>query len=116
MDYASPALGPDAVARDSLYGLPFILDDSLGIALTPATVTLTPVYDAQGNLVSVQGSIDVNQLYMYLSFFEYVRPISYGFVWTYGFVSFDVSQFEVPISVYQAVQQGGAPPKFGLLF
>ncbi|MCE4611668.1 MAG: S8 family serine peptidase [Desulfurococcales archaeon] len=116
VDYASPALGPSAVARDSLYGLPFILDDSLGIALTPATVTLTPVYDAQGNLVSVQGSIDVNQLYIYLPFFEYVRPISYGFVWTYGFVSFDVSQFEVPIEVYQAVQQGGAPPKFGLLF
>jgi subtilisin family serine protease len=100
VDYASPALGLNAIARDE-YGLPLILDDGLGLALTPVAVE-----------PNATGYIEVNttQLLVYDPLTG-VYTTNYG--WVYDLYSGNSTVFPVDTWYVGNIPHYG-PMKFGL--
>ncbi|WP_048061484.1 S8 family serine peptidase [Hyperthermus butylicus] len=106
VDYASPGLGLDAIARDE-YGIPLIFDaDSLGLVLTPVPaipVNETHVY------------VDVSELYFfyppYNVFKDNVSFARFGDVWLYWNLP---EYWRVPLDVYAGFSTSGVVPRFGI--
>ncbi|BEP16829.1 hypothetical protein PYJP_01810 [Pyrofollis japonicus] len=104
VDYASPGLGLEAIARDE-NGIPMILDsDGYGLVLTPVTATIV-------NSTTI--SINLSQLYFFMPPY-YVFKYSMGFAYIGGYwLDYNLSTiWTVPSTV---TQNADVPPRFGLV-
>ena len=92
VDYGSPGLGLEAIARDS-YGWPLILDaDSFGLVLTPV----------EGDVSGTTMYVDTSQLYVFDSWFPAVYKEDVGVVYTgCGYDEFDISTWDISNIQYQ---------------
>ena len=103
VDYASPGLGLEAIARDE-YGIPLILDaDEYGLVLTPVTaepVNSTYVYT------------NISQLYFFMPPM-FVFKYSMGFAYVAGcWLDYNLTEYwQVP----EEVTNSSLPPHFGLV-
>ncbi len=98
VDYGSPALGPEAVARDQ-FGWPLILDaDSFGLVLTPV----------EGVVVGTTLYVNTSELYVYDSWFPAVYREDVGVVYTgCGYDEFDISTWDISnIQYYGKIKFG----------
>jgi len=98
VDYGSPALGLEAVARDQ-YGWPLILDaDSYGLVLTPV----------EGNISGTTMYVNTSLLYVYDSWFPAVYREDVGIVYTgCGYDEFDISTWDISnIQYYGKIKFG----------
>jgi len=108
VDYASPALGLDAIARDS-YGLPMILDMSGGLVFFPI------VAEYVGNNTIY---VNATSLYAYLPLYQYwmVGPQQFQY-FNGNMVFYNVSgYYQIPSTVAEALARGAAPIRFGVAY
>jgi len=109
VDYASPALGEDAIARDQ-YGLPMILDMSGGLVFFPVVAKLvnsTTIY------------VNASKLYAYLPIFQYwlVGDLQLDYYSGGTLVFYNASgYYRIPDAVAQALARGAAPVRFGVAY
>ena len=112
VDYGSPGLGLEAIARDS-YGWPLILDaDSYGLVLTPV----------EGNVSGTTMYVNTSQLYVFDSRFPAVYKEDVGVVYTgCGYDEFNISTWDISNIQYQGKIKFGLAVKniiyeYGLLW
>jgi len=109
VDYASPALGLDAIARDN-YGLPMILDMSGGLVFFPI------VAEYVGNNTIY---VNATSLYAYLPLYQYwlVGELQLNYYSGGGLTFYNVSgYYVVPQVVADALARGAAPVRFGVAY
>ncbi len=108
VDYASPALGEDAIARDS-NGLPMILD--MG---SPVFFPVVAKYVGNNTIF-----VNFTGAYAYLPLYEFFY-VSDGTAFDYfngNMVFYNVTgYYKIPASVAQALARGAAPIRFGVAF
>ncbi len=100
VDYASPGLGLEAIARDE-NGIPLILDDNYGIVLTPVQaewVNNTTIY------------VNITKLYVYWADYPAVVKIDVGYA--YGPCSY--LEYSLPENWTVPSYLYGKPVRFGL--
>ena len=107
VDYASPGLGEDAIARDS-YGLPMILDMSGGLVFFPVNATIvnsTTIY------------VNASELYAWLPLYEYIVKGDFAFAMSTEYIEYNLTgYYTVPEWAVNASLEAGLPIRFGVAY